>query len=85
MFYGYGHGASLSVITDESVVSLTAVEGKFHLRLKSGLTLVEVQDSAKCSPFFKMTVSLWERVMTGGNIGTGKDRSSDRSKVTLKY
>lgn len=52
-------------------INLTAVEGKSHLRLKSGLTLVELQVSSNCSPFFRITVSFWDSVITGGISGTG--------------
>lgn len=52
-------------------VNLTAAEGKSHLRLKSGLTLVELQVISNCSPFLRITLSFWDSMTTGGNSGTG--------------
>ena len=53
-------------------ISLTAVEGKSHLTLKSGLTLVELQVTSNCSPFLRITVSFWDSAITGGTSGTAR-------------
>lgn len=52
-------------------VNLTTVAGKSHLRLKSGLTLLELQVTANSSPSLRMTWPLWESVTAGGSSGTG--------------
>lgn len=52
-------------------VNLTTAAGKSHLRLKSGLTLLELQVTANCSPSLRMTLPFWESVTAGGSSGTG--------------
>lgn len=62
-------------------MNLTAVEGKSHLTLKSGLTLVELQVISNGSPFLRITVSFLDSVTTGGTSGTG----SRNVKAALSY
>lgn len=52
-------------------VNFTTAAGKSHLRLKSGLTLLELQVTANCSPSLRMTLPFWESVTAGGSSGTG--------------
>ena len=65
------------VVAVNLYINLTAVEGKLHLRLKSGLTLVELQVSSNFSPLLKMTVFFWDSVMTGGASGTGSRKTAN--------
>lgn len=52
-------------------VNLTTVAGKSHLKLKSGLTLLELQVTANGSPSLRMTLPFWDSVSAGGSSGTG--------------
>lgn len=64
-------------------VNLTAIRGKSHLRLKSGLMLVELHLISNCSPFLRMTVSFSDSTTTGGKSGTGSKDQKQHYHIEL--